>query len=106
MDGKKLCSELCDKQTIKIEDINLGLIHGSGNPNKLISYINKAFLKNWEKIDIFIFGHSHYPLDKKIEEKIFFNPGSPTDKIFAPYRSYGILEINGKNLKRRIVKIE
>jgi len=37
--------------------------------------------------------------------KIYFNPGSPTDTIFAPYQSYGILEINGKEIKRSIVKI-
>ena len=43
--------------------------------------------------------------NKEIEGKIYFNPGSPTDKMFTPHLSYGILEINGKNLKRKVVKI-
>ena len=40
-----------------------------------------------------------------IDGKIYFNPGSPTDRVFAPYNSYGIIEIKDGKLKRRIVKI-
>ena len=36
---------------------------------------------------------------------LFFNPGSPTDKVFAAYNSYGILEINDKKVEGKIVKI-
>ena len=105
MDDEDLQEALPKKQIIKLEEITIGLIHGRGNPNNLINYINKEFSKEFDEIDIFVFGHSHYPLNKEIEGKIYFNPGSSTDKVFAPYLSYGILEINGKEVKRRIEKI-
>lgn len=105
MDNDIVAGELPEKQILKFEDITIGLIHGSGHPNNLIEYINKEFAREFDKIDIFVFGHSHNTLDKEIKGKIYFNPGSPTDTVFAPYRSYGILEINGKNIKRKIMKI-
>jgi len=105
MDDNSIKEKLPSKQTISLENITLGLTHGRGNPAKLLECIDKEFSENFENIDIFVFGHSHIPFDKEINGKIYFNPGSITDTAFAPYRSYGILEINGKNIKRRIVKI-
>ena len=42
-------------------------------------------------IDIYIFGHTHTPYNKIHNGKVFFNPGSPTDKFFAKSNNYGIL---------------
>ncbi|MCM8820062.1 MAG: metallophosphoesterase family protein, partial [Candidatus Omnitrophica bacterium] len=68
-------------------------------------YIKDEFIDAFDEIDIFVFGHSHFPIDEEIDGKIFFNPGSPTDKIYAPYCSYGSLEINDKTIERRIIKL-
>jgi len=106
MDDAAVIEKLPIKQTIKLEDITIGLTHGHGTPNNLINCIKFEFSKEYSKIDIFVFGHSHQPMNKEIDGKIYFNPGSPTDQIFTPYRSYGILEINGKAIKREVVKIE
>ena len=105
MDSEEVRKRLPLKQIIPVENVNIGLIHGRGAPNNLISYVKKEFSQHWAKIDIFIFGHSHFPLDKVVEGKIYFNPGSPTDKVFAPYNSYGIIEIKEGVIKRRIVRI-
>ena len=105
MDDISIKEKLPSKQIINLEKITIGLTHGKGNPAKLLEYLDKEFSKDFKNIDIFVFGHSHLPLDKEINGKIYFNPGSITDTVFAPYRSYGILEINGKNIKRRIIKI-
>lgn len=106
MDDDSVRERLPLKQIIKLEDVTLGIIHGKGHPNGLINYINTEFKDNFNEIDIFVFGHSHYPLDKAVDGKIYFNPGSCTDTAFAPYCSYGIFEINGRDVKRRLVKIE
>jgi putative phosphoesterase len=55
-------------------------------------------------VDIVIFGHSHQPFNQMVKGILFFNPGSPTDEIFAPYKSFGIIEIND-TIEARIVKI-
>jgi len=106
MDNSSVINKLPKKYIFKLEDLNVGLIHGVGAPSNLINYINMEFFKEFDNIDLFIFGHSHFPCDKEYKGKIYFNPGSPTDKVYAPYCSYGILEIEGKNINRRILKIE
>ncbi len=105
MDGSVIKERLPEKQLVKLADVKIGLTHGRGHPNTLLNYVQREFPDNFDEIDMFVFGHSHQTLDREIEGKIYFNPGSPTDKMFAPYCSYGILEINGKEIKRRIVKI-
>ena len=105
MDEECVQEKLPCRQIIKLEDITVGLTHGSGHPDNIITCINNTFRKEFKKIDLFVFGHSHRALDQEIDSKIYFNPGSVLDKVFADYRSYGILEIEGKCLKRRIVKI-
>jgi predicted phosphodiesterase len=106
MDDKEVRQRLPKKQTLSLEKIRIGLIHGEGAPKNLIAYINNEFSKELDTIDIFVFGHSHYPTDTVVNGKIYFNAGSPTDRIFTPYVSYGILEVQGSTIKRRIVKIE
>jgi len=64
--------------------------------------LTEAF-KN-DKVDLIIFGHSHCGLNEKKGGILFFNPGSATDKVFAPYNSYGIIEINDK-IKATIIRI-
>ncbi len=106
MDDAAIVEELPLKQVLKFDDITLGLIHGRGTPNNLLNYIQSEFYQEFDDVDIFVFGHSHHSLNKEIEGKIYFNPGSPTDQIFTPYRSYGILDINGKDIKREVITIE
>jgi len=105
MDNDDIREKFPPKQIIKLEKIYLGLIHGRGNPGNLIYYIEQEFSADMDKIDIFVFGHSHLPLNDKIHNKIYFNPGSATDRISSSQRTYGILEINGRNIKGRIEEI-
>jgi putative phosphoesterase len=106
MDQDQVRKKLPAKEIVTLDDITIGLIHGQGAPATIIDYINKEFAADLERIDIIVYGHTHCPSDKEINDKIYFNPGSPTDRVFAPYCSYGILEINGRDIKRRLVKIE
>ncbi len=106
MDCQQLKDELPEKQLIELEGVRIALTHGAGHPDYLIKYIQDKFTSQKEEIDIFVFGHSHSAMDEESGGKIYFNPGSPTDKVFAAYRSYGILEIKGNSIVRRVVKIE
>lgn len=103
MDEEKLKKTLPQKTIINCENIRIGLIHGRGGQDNLLSYINNEFKNN--DVDIIIYGHSHEPMSLRRDNKLYFNPGSPTDTIFASYRSYGMIEIEGKTIKERIIKI-
>lgn len=104
MDPGRVRSSLPEKEVFAIEGVKIGLVHGYGPPAKLIQLVTSLFEK--EKPDIIIFGHSHYPVNEKRKDILYFNPGSLTDKIFAPFNSYGILEISGKQIRSaKIIKI-
>lgn len=101
MDTGETATQLPQKDIIKVDGVSIGLIHGRGAPAGLIDLVRGEF----KDVNAIIFGHSHSPVNQVKDGILFFNPGSPTDKVFAPYNSYGILEINGKEISPRIIKI-
>ena len=103
MDPDEVRVKLPDKEVFRAGKYKFGLMHGYGSPSKLTEQLSSVF-KN-DLVDVVIFGHSHWPLNEKIGKILFFNPGSATDKVFAPYNSYGIIEVNDK-IEAKIIKIE
>ncbi len=104
MDGLDLRQALPRQAVFRCEEVTIGLVHGEGAPEKVAERVGEMF--KGQAVDAIIFGHSHQPMNKMINGILFFNPGSPTDKIRPPYLSYGILEVHGKSIKGQIVKIK
>jgi putative phosphoesterase len=101
MDHGDVTEILPKKRVLEIAGRRIGLIHGSGPPAQMTSRLRGEF----EDVDAIVFGHTHQAYNR-IEGGIYFlNPGSPTDRMFAPYRSLGFLEV-GDELKGRIVMLE
>ena len=103
MDTPRVKSALENKKAFVIDGKKICLMHGDGGPDKLINVLKDEFFS--QKPNIIIFGHSHVPMNKYIDGVLFFNPGSATDTIFAPYRSYGIIEIVDNQIKANIYKL-
>jgi len=102
MDPYEIRKGLPEKEIIKVGNYKIGVMHGYGHPNKLIDILNKEFKD--DNVNLIIFGHSHAAFNEKRGDILYFNPGSPTDKIFSPYNSYGIIEINDK-IEAKIIKL-
>jgi len=102
MDTLEVKSKLPVKEIITVGYYKIGVTHGYGAPGTIREKITEMFKE--QKVDVIIYGHSHTPFNERINNILYFNPGSPTDKIFAPYNSYGILEINDK-IEAKIIKI-
>ncbi len=102
MDPYELREELPVKRIVKAGGINIGLIHGWGEPEGLPKRVLEAFLG--ENVQCIVFGHSHQPFNQEIQGILLFNPGSPTDRVFAPYNSIGILHIE-KGIKGEIIRL-
>jgi putative phosphoesterase len=102
MDPTEIKNMFPQRQLIKAGGFTIGLVHGWGPPNKLLETVKEEFKA--EKPDIVIFGHSHQALSQQDGKTLYFNPGSPTDNVFAPFRSFGIIEITDK-INARIVKL-
>lgn len=103
MDGSDICKRFPRRQILKCEHFQIGLVHGEGLPDTLLEKVKNEFKD--DKVDAVIFGHSHHPLNEKIDNVLYFNPGSPNDNIFAPYCSYGLLEITDKGIVGEIIKV-
>jgi len=101
MDSLKLRGILNQKEVIDALKCKIGLIHGYGAPADMIETVRKEFTH----VDAIVFGHSHKPTAIKKNGILFFNPGSPTDTVFAPYNSYGILEVIDDKIEGKIVRI-
>lgn len=102
MDQQEVRDKLPEKEIFTAGDFKIILTHGWGPPANLIAQLDSAFKK--EAPDIIVFGHSHAPVNQTLDGILFFNPGSPTDKVFSPYNSYGIIEI-GDKIESRIIKL-
>ena len=104
MDTPELSRQLPRRKIITCGNFHVGIFHGEGAPGTLMPRVKAEFAK--DKVAVVIFGHSHQPLNERIGDVLYFNPGSPTDGIFAPYRSYGILDFTEKGVVGHIEKVK
>ncbi len=100
MDTIELKKELPEADVLKIEGFKIGITHGSGPPLGLEERVKSKF----PDVDIIVYGHSHKPKNEVIDGTLFFNPGSPTDRVFAPFNSFGILRVE-EDIKGEIIKL-
>lgn len=101
MDSTELRKTLKEKEIIQAGDVRIGLIHGYGPPNDLVETVSKEF----QKVDAIVFGHSHAATNLVKDGVLLFNPGSPTDNVFASVNSYGILDVGKDGVRGTIVRL-
>ena len=77
-------------RVLEIGGFKIGITHGDGAPQGIIERVSAKFTG----VDAIVFGHSHQPVNERRNGVLLFNPGSPTDRIFAPYNSVGLLELS------------
>ena len=87
-------------RVLEIGRFKIGVTHGDGAPQGIIERVSAKFAG----VDAIVFGHSHQPVNERRDSILFFNPGSPTDRIFAPYNSLGLLEI-GDTISGQIIRL-
>jgi len=85
MDSRELQAILPAKEIVEINNIKIGITHGSGSPWGIEERVREVFKS--DRIDILIYGHSHKSQNKVIGDILFLNPGKATD-------SFGILTID------------
>ncbi len=101
MDYPEVRQALPKKDIVECEGFKIGIFHGNGPPNEILQRAGEEFD---EKLDVIIFGHSHKVVNETVGETLFLNPGSPTDNVFAPYRSLALLNV-GEKIESEIIKL-
>jgi len=104
MDGAAVRSALKDFEIIEAEGVRILLTHGWGPPGPLPNLLRRHF--DGENVGVIVYGHSHRAFNEVRDGVLLFNPGSPTDRVFAPYRSYGVLEVENGRARGRIVRLD
>ena len=104
MDEYAIKKFLPRRQIFKSGAFTIGVYHGEGAPDQVLDKVKEEF--KTEKVDAVIFGHSHRPFNEVVDHVLYFNPGSPNDTIFAPYCSYGILDLSGPRIQGQIIKVK
>lgn len=100
MDGSEVHLKLPSKKVFSLGGYSVGLIHGKYK----IDVQREMIMKEFERVDLIVYGHSHTPFWGKVGDVYFLNPGSPTDKRHAPYNSVALLHV-GDELKAEIIRI-
>lgn len=103
MDSTELRKRLnnIEKTIVAAGRFKIGLIHGYGSPRDLIQTVANEFTG----VDAVVFGHSHAATNIRKNGTLFFNPGSPTDTVFAKSNTFGILEVTDKSIEGSIVRL-
>ncbi len=100
MDYADVIESLPSKTVLEVSGFKIGLIHGYGPPLGIVPRV----LKEFEGVDCVVFGHTHEAHIEKREGVIVFNPGSPTDRVFAAKNTVGFIEVSDV-LRPKIVDV-
>jgi putative phosphoesterase len=100
MDLPSVRQSLPRKLVLDLNNYKVGLIHGWGMPFG----IERKLLKEIGRVDCLIYGHTHRATNAVKDGILFFNPGSATDRRFAPHNTIGMLEI-GEGIRGEIIEL-
>jgi uncharacterized protein len=100
MDDNELHLRLPAKKLLTLGRFFVGLTHGKYR----IDLQKEMIRKDFGNVDLIVYGHSHMPFWGKIDDVWFLNPGSPTDKRYAPYNSVALLTVDDE-LEAEIIRL-
>jgi len=103
-DPPELQAQLTSSLLLELGGFTIGLTHGDRGEGDRTSERALAVFEA-EDCDCIVFGHSHQPCCGYREEKLLFNPGSPTDPRQELYPTFGVLNL-GSRLTGRIFRFE
>jgi uncharacterized protein len=103
MDEEAIKLKLPGRKIIEVEEVKIAIVHGCDIPWDLRRRVPCNFCKG--TIDCMVFGHTHLARNEEIGRRLYFNPGSPTDQIFATANTFGIIEVSGKKIKGKIIEL-
>jgi len=102
MDHGEVARTLPEKRVVEAGPFKIGLTHGHGPPSGITWKVARMF--EGEGCECIVFGHTHNSLIKERNGVLFFNPGSPTDRMFARKHTVGLLEVTDK-IEPRIIEV-
>ena len=103
-DPPEMVQRLGTSRVVTVEGIRIAMTHGHLGPGR--STPDRAFLAFASldaPPDAIAFGHSHQPVVELRDGIWLLNPGSPTDRRRQPAFSYLRVEVDGPDLRPKLV---
>lgn len=100
-DGYQIYKKHGTRKLLSLNGKTIGLTHGMSRGKTYMSAYSEFMGDN---VDCIVYGHSHIPHNEVINNVLFFNPGSATQRRFQPRHSVGILHID-QNIVGEIIYI-
>jgi uncharacterized protein len=95
-------SRLPEQLVVELAGIRIGMLHIPGEEHGRRAHLARVF----PGCRIVVFGHTHLPLCDDKGGLLLLNPGSPTERRRAPYRSFAWLDLaEGGAVSARIVPL-
>ena len=101
VDEPALRRSLPETLEVPLGDRTVAVVHDAGPAAGRLRRLRRRF----PGADAAIFGHSHLPLHEEEDGFQIFNPGSPTERRRAPWRSMGLLRSDGRGLAFEHVRL-
>lgn len=90
---------------VRVEElggVRVGMIHDSGPTKGRAARMRRRF----PDCPLVVYGHSHIPYDGEgVDGQRLFNPGSPTERRAQPEHTYGILELDGGEIRGHEIRV-
>jgi putative phosphoesterase len=88
------------EQTFLIGTTRIAMMHGHGTSLSARAFVQQRFAG---KADLVVYGHSHIPMIEQVEETIFFNPGSATDRRWHPHFGIGVIRVSDDKIDPELI---
>lgn len=102
MDGWDVARDLPEKKIVQAGRYRIGLMHRAGVVQGMEERLIEIF--SGDDVDCIVYGHSHNPNIERRGKVLLVNPGSPTDRTWAPYNSYALIHA-GDELSAEIIRL-
>ena len=101
MDEPALKEALPERRVVEVEGLSIGLVHipgaREGREERLVAWFPGCAAV--------VYGHTHVPQLERHRSAWILNPGSPTERRRAPFRSMIVLEAAEGRLAPRLLEL-
>lgn len=100
-DEPELRRLLPETRVVEVEQMRIGMLHDAGPRAGREARLGTRF----PGADAVVYGHTHVPQTERVGGVWILNPGSPTERRRAHWRSMLLLDVRGPVLEPELVEL-